>query len=92
MFDLFSGSHILILLAAALIVVGPKDLPKLMQMAGKWVGKARGMMGELKQGFDEMARQSELDTLRREVETLRSHQIETGLEKAPALDSITREP
>ena len=29
MFDLFSWSHILILLAVALVVVGPKDLPKL---------------------------------------------------------------
>ena len=38
MFDLFSWSHILILLTVALVVVGPKDLPKLMHMAGKWAG------------------------------------------------------
>ena len=35
MFDLFSWSHILILLIVALVVVGPKDLPRLMNMAGK---------------------------------------------------------
>ena len=74
MFDLFSWSHILILLAVALVVVGPKDLPKLMHMVGKWVGKARGLASEFKKSFDEMARQSELDELRKEIEQLKSHQ------------------
>ncbi len=80
MFDLFSTSHILILLAVALVVVGPKDLPKLMHLVGKWVGKARGLASEFKKSFDDMARQSELDELRKEIETLRSHQTITGLE------------
>jgi sec-independent protein translocase protein TatB len=80
MFDLFSWSHILILLAVALVVVGPKDLPKMMHMAGKWAGKARGMANEFKKSFDDMARQTELDELRKEIETLRSHQTVTGLE------------
>ena len=80
MFDLFSTSHILILLAVALVVVGPKDLPKLMHMVGKWVGKARGLAGEFKKSFDDMARQSELDELRKEIESLRSHNAITGLE------------
>ena len=70
MFDLFSWSHILILLAVALVVVGPKDLPKMMHMAGKWAGKARGLANEFKKSFDDMARQTELDELRKEIETL----------------------
>jgi sec-independent protein translocase protein TatB len=80
MFDLFSWSHILILLAVALVVVGPKDLPKMMHMAGKWAGKARNMAGEFKKSFDEMARQSELDELRKEIDDLKAHQSITGLE------------
>jgi sec-independent protein translocase protein TatB len=80
MFDLFSTSHILILLAVALVVVGPKDLPKLMHMVGKWVGKARSLASEFKKSFDDMARQSELDDLRKEIETLRNHQTITGLD------------
>ena len=63
MFDLFSWSHILILLTVALVVVGPKDLPRLMNMAGRWAGKARNMANEFKKSFDDMARQSELDHL-----------------------------
>src|ERR1700754_4557512 len=72
MFDLFSWSHILILLTVALVVVGPKDLPRLMNIAGRWAGKARNMANEFKKSVDEMARQSEIDELRAEVEKLRS--------------------
>jgi sec-independent protein translocase protein TatB len=70
MFDL-SWSHILIFLVVALVVVGPKDMPRLLRIAGQWVGKARGMANEFRKSFDEMARASELDELRQEIENLR---------------------
>src|ERR1700677_4262953 len=73
MFDLFSWSHILIMLVIALVVVGPKDLPRLMHMAGKWAGKARAMANEIRKSFDEMARQAELDELRKEIEDLKKN-------------------
>jgi sec-independent protein translocase protein TatB len=73
MFDLFSWSHIVILLVVALVVVGPKDLPRLMHMAGKWAGKARAMANEFRKSFDEMARQAELDELRKEIEDLKKN-------------------
>jgi len=79
MFDLFSWSHILILLTVALVVVGPKDLPRLMNMAGRWAGKARNMANEFKKSFDDMARQSELDELRAEVERLKTNDPIAGL-------------
>jgi sec-independent protein translocase protein TatB len=71
MFDFFSWK-LLILLAVALIVVGPKDLPRMMHMVGRWAGKARAMANEFKRSFDEMARQTELDELRKEVEALKA--------------------
>jgi sec-independent protein translocase protein TatB len=71
MFDL-SWSHILIVLIVALVVVGPKDLPKLMRIVGRWVAKARTMADQFRKSFDEMARQSELDELRQEIEALRT--------------------
>ena len=73
MFDLFSWSHILILLVVALVVVGPKELPRMMHMAGKWAGKARAMANEFRKSFDEMARQTELDELRKEIEDLKKN-------------------
>lgn len=56
----------------ALIVVGPKDLPVLMRKVGQFLAHMRGMAAEFRASFDEMARQSELDELRREVEALRT--------------------
>jgi sec-independent protein translocase protein TatB len=56
----------------ALIVVGPKDLPLLMRKVGQFMAKVRGMASEFRASFDELARQSELDELRREVQALRT--------------------
>src|SRR5271156_2416154 len=60
--------------AVALIVVGPKDLPGLMRKVGQFMARVRGMAAEFRASFDELARQSELDELRREVEALRTAQ------------------
>ena len=84
MFDLFSWSHIVILLVVALVVVGPKDLPRLMHMAGKWAGKARAMANEFRKSFDEMARQAELDELRKEIEDLKNNNPVTDLANSMA--------
>jgi len=64
--------EILIIGAVALIVVGPKDLPILMRRVGQWLGRMRAMAAEFRASFDELARQSELDELRKEVEAMRS--------------------
>jgi len=58
--------------AVALIVVGPKDLPLLMRKVGQFMARVRGMAAEFRASFDELARQSELDELRREVQALRT--------------------
>jgi len=73
MFDFFSWQHLSIMLVVALVVVGPKDLPRLMNMAGKWAGKARAMASEFRRSFDEMARESELAELRKEIEDLKKN-------------------
>lgn len=70
MFDI-SWSELLILLVVALVVIGPKDLPKFMRTAGQWAGRARAMADQFRKSFDEMARQAELDELRAEVEKLK---------------------
>src|SRR6195952_1491905 len=77
----FSWSHILILLIVALVVVGPKDLPRLMRIVGQWVGKARAMADEFRKSFDDMARQTELDELRKEIDTLRNERPLAHIER-----------
>lgn len=68
------GFEILVIGLIALIVVGPKDLPVLMKRVGQFMAKMRGMANEFRASFDEMARQSELDELRKEVAALKSGQ------------------
>ncbi len=63
--------ELLLIGVIALIVVGPKDLPILMRKIGKFVAHLRGMAAEFRASFDELARQSELDELRKEVEAMR---------------------
>jgi sec-independent protein translocase protein TatB len=82
MFDIFSWQHIVIMLVVALVVVGPKDLPRMMHMAGKWAGKARAMANEFRKSFDEMARQTELDELRKEIEDLKKNNPMTEMANA----------
>ena len=69
------GLEYLVIAVVALLVVGPKDLPKMLRVIGQFVGKLRGMAAEFRASFDEMARQSELDELRAEVEAMRKGQI-----------------
>lgn len=66
------ATELIVIAAVALIVVGPKDLPVLMRKVGRFMARMRGMAAEFRSSFDEMARQSELDELRQEVEALRS--------------------
>jgi len=65
------GFEAVVIALLALVIVGPKDLPILMRKLARWVNKIRGMAAEFRMSFDELARQSELDELRREVEALR---------------------
>jgi sec-independent protein translocase protein TatB len=51
-----------------------------MRIAGQWMGKARRMADEFRKSFDEMARQSELDELRKEIENLRNERPLAGIE------------
>jgi len=65
------ASELLVIAVVALIVVGPKDLPMLLRRLGQFMAKLRGMASEFRASFDEMARQSELDDLRKEVAAMR---------------------
>ena len=69
------GLEYLVIAVVALLVVGPKDLPKMLRVVGGFVAKLRGMAAEFRASFDEMARQSELDELRAEVEAMRKGQL-----------------
>ena len=62
MFDI--GSPELLLVAiVAIVVIGPKDLPKAMRLFGYWVGRGRSVMRQFRSGFDAMVREAELQEM-----------------------------
>lgn len=93
----FGFSELILIAVVALIVVGPKDLPKLMRSAGQFVAKARRMAGEFTSAFDQMARESEMDELRQEIEALKKDNVFTKTKQeldeslAPLKDELGKE-
>ena len=57
------SSELLLVAFVALVVIGPKDLPKALRVAGYWVGKARGVARQFRSGFDSMVREAELEEM-----------------------------
>lgn len=62
MFDI-APTELMLVALVALVVIGPKDLPKLMRTVGYWVGRARGVARHFRSGMDEMMRQAEVEEM-----------------------------
>ena len=65
-----------------LIVVGPKELPRVLRSAGQWAGKARKIAREFQNSLDDMIRESELDTVKKDVEKATKFDIKKDIENA----------
>ena len=95
MFD-FSGSELLVIAIVALVVIGPKDLPKVLRTVGKWAAKARAVAREFQSSIDQMIRESELEDVKKEVEKVAStdigHEIEKSVDPKGELQSSLQPP
>ncbi len=63
MFDI-GWTEIMVIAVVAIIVVGPKDLPRMLRSLGRYAGQLRRTAGEFRSQFDDAIRESELDELR----------------------------
>jgi len=63
MFDL-GWSELLIIGVAALIVVGPKDLPRMLRSLGRYAARAKGVAREFQRAMDDAARQADIEELK----------------------------
>lgn len=62
--------ELLIIAIVALVVIGPKELPNLLRSWGKWMTKMRGMASEFRGHVDEMVRQSDLDSVKKQLDAV----------------------
>ena len=66
-----SWGEVMLIGGVALIVIGPKDLPKALRTLGQVTGKVRRMAGEFQAQFNEAIREADLDDIKREVDGVR---------------------
>jgi len=69
MFDI-GWSELLIIAVVAILIVGPKDLPRLLRQLGNYVGKIKQTANEFKSQFDDAIKDSELDDIKSSVDEL----------------------
>jgi sec-independent protein translocase protein TatB len=55
--------ELLLIVIVAVIVIGPKDLPRALRTAGQWIGKVRKVSGHFRSGLDAMIREAEMAEL-----------------------------
>ena len=79
-FDL-GWSEMLVIGAVALVVIGPKELPKTLRTVGIWARKARSMTRELQGSVEEMIREAELDEVRRDLKKAMDFDLKGEVEK-----------
>jgi sec-independent protein translocase protein TatB len=95
MFD-FAWSEIIVIAVVALVVIGPKDLPKVLRTVGVWISKARAIAREFQGSLDQMIREAELDDVRKEVEKAASvdiaHEIEKTIDPGGEMKQALTEP
>jgi len=65
-----------------LIVVGPKELPRVLRSAGQWAGKARKIAREFQNSLEDMVRESELDTVKKDIEKATKFDVKKDIENA----------
>jgi sec-independent protein translocase protein TatB len=80
MFDI-GWSEMAVIMLVALIVIGPKDLPRLARTLGQWVAKGRGMAREFQRSLEDMAREAELHDVKREIEKVGRMDVKKSIEK-----------
>ena len=57
------STELFIIAIAALLFIGPKDLPRVMMTIGRWVGKVRGHARHFTAGIENMMREAELEEM-----------------------------
>jgi sec-independent protein translocase protein TatB len=69
MFDI-GWTELLVIAVVAIVVIGPKDLPRAMRAVGQWTTKVKRMAGDFQRQFNEAVREAELEDVKKEVTKL----------------------
>ncbi|WP_082655766.1 Sec-independent protein translocase protein TatB [Aureimonas sp. D3] len=81
MFDI-GGLELLVIAVVLIVVVGPKDLPKMLRTFGRVSSQMRRMAGDFRRQFDEALKEAELEELRQTAKDVRDLDPRNDLRKA----------
>lgn len=81
MFDI-GWSEMAVIVVLTLIVIGPKELPRVMRTVAHWVRKAQSLAREFRSGLDEMVREAELEDAKQIIDKGRGFDIGKAVEDA----------
>jgi sec-independent protein translocase protein TatB len=70
MFDI-GWTEMLVIAVVMIVVVGPKDLPKMLRTFGRTTSKLRAMAGDFRKQFDEALKEAELDDVKKSFDSVR---------------------
>ena len=70
MFDI-GWSELLVIAVVAIVVVGPKDLPRLMRTFGHYAGKLRRAAADFQRQFEDAIRETEMEEVKKAIESVR---------------------
>ncbi|BBK38335.1 hypothetical protein STAQ_34130 [Allostella sp. ATCC 35155] len=80
MFDL-GWSELAVVAVVALVIIGPKDLPRVLRTIGQWVARARTVARDFQSSVDEMAREADLQDVKKHIDDLRTTNVSSLIEK-----------
>ncbi len=66
-------SELLLIAVVAIVIVGPKELPKLMRTFGFYAGKIRRTAADFRRQFDDAMAESEAEEVRKNIESIRAN-------------------
>ena len=65
MFDI-GAAELLVIVITVIVVIGPKEMPRALRTAGRWIGKMRRMSNHFRTGLDAMIREAEMEEAEKE--------------------------
>jgi sec-independent protein translocase protein TatB len=63
----FSLGELALIVLVALLIVGPKDLPKVMHAVGRWFGQFKSMADEFRAGFKSAMREGQFEDVHKDL-------------------------
>ncbi len=87
-------SEMFMIAVVAIVVIGPKELPRTLRTIGQWVAKARSLTREFQSNISDMIAQSEIEDLRKSAENIGDLEVGDmlGDTASPSLNRATPSP